>query len=139
MMDMQRAGAFDTGAGSGVTADYTGEIGRVVDISGSGSQVRFSSAALARQVGAPDPSLASGGQVGSQIKVKLGGRWLIANIRELKLSPTDPEIILAAIDFLGEGDEERLGGRMINFRRGVTRYPLPGAHSTMPPCISVAP
>ena len=34
---------------------------------------------------------------------------------------------LAQIDFLGEGDEERLTGKLYNFRRGVTRYPTPGA------------
>ena len=35
--------------------------------------------------------------------------------------------IIAEIDFLGEGDEERLTGKLYNFRRGVTRYPSPGA------------
>ena len=35
--------------------------------------------------------------------------------------------ILANIDFLGEGDEEKLTGRIHSFRRGVTRYPIPGA------------
>ena len=31
------------------------------------------------------------------------------------------------VDFLGEGVEERLTGRIHSFRRGVTRYPIPGA------------
>ena len=31
-----------------------------------------------------------------------------------------------AIDYLGEGDEERLTGKVYNFRRGITRYPAPG-------------
>jgi DNA helicase HerA-like ATPase len=35
--------------------------------------------------------------------------------------------ILAAADFLGEGNEERLTGRLHSFHRGVTRYPIPGA------------
>ena len=36
-------------------------------------------------------------------------------------------IIIAAVDFLGEGDEERLTGHIYNFRRGVTHYPVPGS------------
>ena len=35
--------------------------------------------------------------------------------------------ILSAVDFLGEGEEERLTGRIHSFRRGVTGYPIPGA------------
>ncbi|MBV9883859.1 MAG: DUF87 domain-containing protein, partial [Sphingomonadaceae bacterium] len=35
--------------------------------------------------------------------------------------------ILAAIDFMGEGREEKLTGRIHSFRRGVTGYPIPGA------------
>ena len=34
---------------------------------------------------------------------------------------------MAQVDFLGEGDEEKLTGRIYNFRRGVTRYPVPGS------------
>ena len=34
---------------------------------------------------------------------------------------------MAAVDFLGEGDEERITGKIYNFRRGVTRYPVPGS------------
>ena len=74
-----------------------------------------------------DPSIASSGQVGSQIKVRVGNIWLLASIRTQKLHPRDPSMILAHVDFLGEGDEERLTGRIYNFRRGVTRYPVPGS------------
>jgi hypothetical protein len=34
--------------------------------------------------------------------------------------------IAAQVDFLGEGDEEKLTGKLYKFRRGVTRYPTPG-------------
>ncbi|MCH3014584.1 hypothetical protein K3W98_14815, partial [Listeria monocytogenes] len=34
--------------------------------------------------------------------------------------------IAAQVDFLGEGDEEKLTGKLYNFRRGVPRYPTPG-------------
>ena len=66
------------------------------------------------------------GQVGSQIKVRVGEAWLIAGIRSLKLADDAGDRVIAQIDFLGEGDEEKLTGRLFNFRRGVTRYVTPG-------------
>ena len=130
-MDMQRIGEFDTGENQGArrtVGAYSGAIGRVIEISGSSSQVRFDAVALGRQSGADDPSLASAGQVGSQIKVRVGSAWLIANVRTLKLD-ADEKSVIGAIDFLGEGDEERLTGKIYNFRRGVTCYPTPGAEA----------
>ncbi len=134
-MDMQRFGEFEHDAGSMAGAagarrtvgSFVGEIGEVIEISGSSSQVRFYTDALERQTQADDPSLATAGQVGSQIKVRLGSSWLIANVRSLKLDPVHPNSIIGVIDFLGEGDEERLTGKIYNFRRGITRYPTPGA------------
>jgi DNA helicase HerA-like ATPase len=102
------------------------QIGTVVDIAGSSSRMRLDKAALARLVAAHDPSLGMAGQVGSLIKIKVGSTWLVANVRSLAADPADDGAIMADIDFLGEGDEERLTGRIYNFRRGVTRYPMPG-------------
>ena len=78
-------------------------------------------------MGDGDPSLALSGQVGSQIKIRVGNKWLLANVRNQKQDRRSPGGIMANIDFLGEGDEERLTGRIHSFRRGVTRYPIPGA------------
>jgi DNA helicase HerA-like ATPase len=103
------------------------EIGRVMDIAGSSSRILLFADALAKIEHVSDPSLAMGGQVGSQIKVRVGATWLIANVRTLKAMPDDHAKIIADIDFLGEGDEERLTGKIYNFRRGVTRYPTPGS------------
>lgn len=100
-------------------------IGSVLDISGSASRVLLSSEAMTTLSMASDPSLAAAGQVGSQIKVKVGSTWLIANVRTLSKSFDTPGHVVAMIDFLGEGDEERLTGKIYNFRRGVTRYPRP--------------
>jgi DNA helicase HerA-like ATPase len=102
-------------------------IGIVTEIAGSSSQVMFDIAALAATVDHPDPVTASGGQVGGQIKLRVGNSWLIANVRSLRLDDFNSGRVSAFIDFLGEGDEERLTGRLYNFRRGVTRYPTPGA------------
>jgi uncharacterized protein len=103
------------------------QIGSVLDISGSASRVSFDANAIASLADATDPSLAAAGQVGCQIKVKIGSTWLIANVRTLAKHPSEAGKIIATIDFLGEGDEERLTGKIYNFRRGVTRYPLPDA------------
>ncbi len=127
---MQRTGEFAPAAGQSEAprsvSAYNGPIGEVIEISGSSSQVRFDGAALARQSGADDPSLATAGQVGSQIKIRLGSTWLVANVRSLRVDPNYENCVVGFIDFLGEGDEERLTGKIYNFRRGITRYPTPG-------------
>ena len=127
---MQRNGEFEAAGsdsdGRRIVAAFSGPIGEVIEISGSSSQIRFDGAALARQSGADDPSLATAGQVGSQIKIRLGSTWLVANVRSLRLDPNRENSVLGFIDFLGEGDEERLTGKIFNFRRGITRYPTPG-------------
>ncbi len=137
-MDMYREKGFE---GSGNADLPTGgpdgqshsagrkQIGIVTEISGSSSQVCFSISAMERLAGSDDPCLLMGGQVGSLIKVRVGSAWLIANVRTLKGDPAQPGIVIGFIDFLGEGDEERLTGKIYNFRRGVTRYPAPGAHA----------
>jgi hypothetical protein len=98
-------------------------IGFVDEIAGSGSRIRMEGATLAALASHNDPSVATSGQVGSQVKMAVGSSWLIANVRTMK-SGENGEII-AAIDFLGEGTRDARGG-MGNFRRGVTRYPIPG-------------
>src|SRR5206468_691039 len=76
--------------------------------------------------GDADPSIAMGGQVGSQVKMRVGEQWLVANVRSLRLDPADPDHILGYVDFLGEGFEDPATGGLTDFRRGVTRYPIPG-------------
>ncbi len=102
-------------------------IGFVMEIAGSGSQVTLDAAILNGFMGHADPSVAMAGQVGSQIKIRVGNTWLLASIRTQKLHERDHGVIMAQVDFLGEGDEEKLTGRIYNFRRGVTRYPVPGS------------
>lgn len=110
--------------GEGVAAPA--EIGVVFEISGSSSQVVLDLDRLDALADHPDPSIASAGQVGSQIKLRVGHTWLIANVRAMRLSETHDSRVVAQIDFLGEGDEEKLTGKLYRFRRGVTRYPSPG-------------
>jgi DNA helicase HerA-like ATPase len=102
-------------------------VGRLIEIAGSSSQISFDAQLLGRLQNDPDPSVAMTGQVGSQVKIRVEERWLLANVRALRLAEADSDLILAAIDFIGEGEEDAYSGRLVNFRRGVTRYPMPGA------------
>jgi uncharacterized protein len=102
-------------------------IGTVTEIAGSSSQVSIDAALIHDLINHHDPSIAMAGQVGSNIKIRVGNTWLLASIRTQRLHSRDAGIIVTAVDFLGEGDEERLTGKIYNFRRGVTRYPVPGS------------
>ncbi|MDN3646117.1 DUF87 domain-containing protein [Pontixanthobacter aestiaquae] len=102
-------------------------IGVVLEIAGSGSQIALDLERLNQCMADDDPSIALAGQVGSQIKIRVGNSWLLANVRNQKQDRRAGGGVLANIDFLGEGQEERLTGRIHAFRRGVTRYPVPGA------------
>ena len=102
-------------------------IGIVLEIAGSGSAIALDLQRLQECAADEDPSIALAGQVGSQIKIRVGKGWLLASVRTQRQDAKTPGGIMAQIDFLGEGDEERLTGRIHSFRRGVTRYPIPGA------------
>ncbi|WP_179102035.1 ATP-binding protein [Sphingopyxis sp. KK2] len=102
-------------------------VGEVIDISGSASRILLDAAALRRLSESGDPAVAMAGQVGAQVKVRVGNVWLLASIRDQQLHEKGQGLIVASIDFLGEGDEEKITGRIHNFRRGVTRYPVPGS------------
>src|SRR4051794_22008831 len=99
-------------------------IGMVVEVAFSESQIRMDASVVAAMQSHADPSVAMSGQVGSQIKTVVGTTWLIANVRTLRAG--EPGELIAHVDFLGEGTRDS-AGKMSNFRRGVTRYPIPGA------------
>ncbi|WP_309661770.1 ATP-binding protein, partial [Sphingomonas sp.] len=99
-------------------------IGHVVEIAGSGSQVRLDPAVLNTLSSHADLSVAMSGQVGSQVKMNVGSSWLIANVRTMRADDTSD--IVAHVDFLGEGNRDS-AGKLSNFRRGVTKFPIPGA------------
>ena len=99
-------------------------IGDVVEIAGSGSQIRMNGVALTALQTHSDPSVAMSGQVGSQVKMVQGNNWLIANVRTLRAG--DNGELIANVDFLGEGTKDSTG-TLSSFRRGVTRYPIPGS------------
>ncbi|TAD83625.1 MAG: DUF87 domain-containing protein, partial [Sphingomonadales bacterium] len=102
-------------------------IGVVLEISGSGSQIALDLQRINECLADADPSIAMAGQVGSQVKIRVGDAWLLANVRDQRKDRRTDGGIIAHIDFLGEGSEEKLTGRIHGFKRGVTRYPIPGA------------
>ena len=97
-------------------------IGEVIDISGSASRMLLDAATLGELSTSADAAVAMAGQVGAQVKIRVGSTWLVASIRDQQLHERGEGLIVATIDFLGEGEEEKITGRIHNFRRGVTRY-----------------
>jgi hypothetical protein len=124
------ADAFGVSAAREATAINASQpIGVVLDVAGAGSQIAFDAQRLNECAQDHDPSVALSGQVGSQVKIRVGKGWLLSSVRNQKQDNRSGGSggILSAVDFLGEGEEERLTGRIHSFRRGVTGYPIPGA------------
>ncbi len=101
-------------------------VGLVTEISGGSARIKMDARALSLLACDPDPSIAMSGQVGSQVKLKAGRHWLLANVRNLQVASDDDNMVYAEIDFLGEGNEEEQTGKLANFRRGISSYPIPG-------------
>ncbi len=104
-------------------------IGVVRDVSGGTAAVVLDPDRLEECLRDPDQAIAMSGQVSSQIKIRVGNTWLLGVVRTLRQATIDEQHggVVAEVDFLGEGDTERLTGNIFAFRRGVTRYPMPGA------------
>ena len=57
-------------------------IGEVIDIAGSASRILLDASALQGLSTSNDPSVAMAGQVGAQVKVRVGNVWLLASVRK---------------------------------------------------------
>ena len=115
-------------------------IGRVVAVSGAGAEIELDAAQLNACMADSDPSVAMAGQVGSQVKLRTTSGWLLASVRDQRQTQTALDhagvdacdgkaSIRALVDFLGEGLDDDGTGRLHGFRRGITRYPVPGAEA----------
>jgi hypothetical protein len=102
-------------------------MGRVVEIGGGGAGVELEVGRLNELSREDDPTIALSGQVGGHVKILAGQRWLLASVRKLRLKDGEAGSVAADIDFLGEGEEQEQTGRLLNFRRGITSDPTPGA------------
>jgi hypothetical protein len=56
-------------------------IGNILEIAGSGSAIALDLQRLQECSEDADPSIALAGQVGSQIKIRVGKGWLLASVR----------------------------------------------------------
>jgi hypothetical protein len=120
--------ALDASLGrDGMSVNAVQPIGVVLEVGGSGSLIAFDAQRLNECSQDRDPSVALAGQVGSQVKIRVGNAWLLVSVRNQKQDGKTTGGIVSSADFLGEGEEERLTGRIHSFRRGVTGYPIPGA------------
>ncbi|MFN5821730.1 MAG: ATPase, partial [Novosphingobium sp.] len=91
-------------AAAGQAIDNAREpIGIVLEIAGSGSAIALDLQRLQECTEDADPSIALAGQVGSQIKIRVGKGWLLASVRTQRQDSKTPGGIMAQIDFLGEG------------------------------------
>ncbi|WP_404711158.1 ATP-binding protein [Sphingomonas sp. MMS24-J13] len=97
------------------------EIGRIIAIAGSAAEITLDARllSLAAAHGWVEP-----GAIGSHLKLRIGDRWIVAQLRTLRLADADSDLLLGTIDFIGEGRDR--DGMLVAFQRGVTRLPMPG-------------
>jgi DNA helicase HerA-like ATPase len=110
-----------------VRAPKQAPIGRVLEIGGGSARLELDLARLGDIAKDPDPSIALSGQVGGHVKLEIGARWVLASVRTLRLNGGESAAVVAEVDFLGEGEEHEASGKLVDFRRGITGYPTPGA------------
>lgn len=132
MPDLSRGGQADKHAAAGkravpqTLADQP--IGMMLEVDGSGGLVAIDPERLAQCATSDDPAVTQTGQVGHQIKIRSGGSWLLASVLEQRQDRRGSKHIIARISFSGEGLQDTVHGGLTQFRRGVTRYPIPGTH-----------
>ncbi len=115
-----------TGASSAASGNNVPVIGILLDISGASSRLLLDMHALSAFAMEQGPDTEPAGQVGSLVKLQIGRTWVVASIRSTRLAD-DGSNLIAEVDLMGEGYEPEPGQGMRGFRRGVTRYPLPGS------------
>lgn len=101
-------------------------LGHVEAVSGGGARIRLDRQGLALLAGDDDGARAMGGEVGSMLAMSVAGRNVIATVHALDC---DGDSVIAHLAFLGEGERDA-AGHLSGFRRGVTRFPLPGTPVT---------
>ena len=97
-------------------------LGRLERVTGGEAEARLDPQLLELMARDADSTVAMAGEIGSMLRMTVAGRCIIASIHALGHEGGE---ITARISFLGEGvaDDD---GHVTDFRRGVTRYPLPG-------------
>lgn len=101
-------------------------LGHVEAVSGGGARIRLDLQRLALLASEDDGALAMAGEIGSMLAMSVAGCDVIATVHGLD---HDGDSVIAHLAFLGEGERDARG-HLSGFRRGVTRFPLPGTPVT---------
>lgn len=132
MADFQGGGELHRSALAGGGSRVDGRprdpaIGIVTEVAGASGQLELDLTVIEALMGSSDPALSRAGQIGALVKLRVGTMWIIATVGSLRAHATHDGQAIATIDFQGEGLENRLTGSFHHFRRGVTRFPVPGS------------
>lgn len=100
-------------------------LGYVIETNGTRAicRIRRDALSAARNSGSAD-GLASY-SIGGLVRIAVAGRLLVATLGELAEDRSDPSIVYADAEYIGEG-EEGPDGSLIGFRRGIDTFPHPG-------------
>lgn len=100
-------------------------LGSVRDTTGNSAVCVLDRTALSASRTAGSEEHLAATSVGGLIKIRSGDMLLFATINELDLDPTNPDHVLAAVEYIGEGPANAAGD-ISGFRRGLSQYPHPG-------------
>ncbi len=112
--------------GTAALLDVAAPIGVLLDIAGASSRLLLDLPSLQALATDPDDSAGQVGQVGSLVTMQVGRMWIVAAIRSIRLAD-DGINLVADVDLMGEAYQPEPAQGLRGFRRGVTRYPLPGS------------
>lgn len=100
-------------------------LGHVIDTDGVRAICSLRRDALvSTRVGVSHEKLAAT-SIGGIVKITVGDFLLIGSLGELKVDRSNSELVLAEIEFMGEGTLAA-DGTLASFRRGISIYPHPG-------------
>jgi hypothetical protein len=99
-------------------------LGSVLETSGGRAICRLDLATLAQNRNSTDPARLSASSVGGIVKIAVADALLVGTLTELKADRENQKMLLAEVEFIGEGSAGP-DGDLASFRRGVTVYPLP--------------
>lgn len=109
-------------------AQVTTIIGEVIRIQGASAELLLDKNLLdCFPVNDHDLCLATCGQIGTAVKMRVGASWIVGVIRAQSLYKNNASLVVSDVDFLGEGLIMGDGVGMHKFRKGITRFPIAGA------------
>jgi uncharacterized protein len=109
-------------------------VGSIVQVIGGSAVCIIERAALSQAEKSSDYSIRMAGQIGSYLKMFVHDMWVFATVRSLRVldrrreDETVKDGFLADLDFVGEAVAISKDGGLGEFRRGITRFPTPGAN-----------